>query len=200
MGSDRDLALRKRTPHAGFRAYSHGKGGKQPIDPNASLKSAVGQGNSKWWRGYYLVVIADHATGLPLVWTLIDAATDEARAIVPLLRDLYELWPDIPAKLIVGDSAWDEDEWCRLCEVDYGIHPVFRLHESRKGDRNGRILPSGASQGGSIRGITGEGRLIARPTGCRSSSTPATALGAWARTVSPSAPDRPPTRARFASA
>ena len=158
-GSDRDLRLRKRTPHAGFRAYSYGNNGKQPIDPNAKLQSAAGRGNSKWWRGYYLVVIADQATGLPLVWTLIDAATDEARTIVALLRDLYELWPDIPARLIAGDSAWDENEWCRLCEVDYGIHPVFRLHPSAR-DKGGRVLPSGSSRDGSIYAIDGEGRLI----------------------------------------
>jgi hypothetical protein len=55
------------------------------------------------------VVIADQLTGLPLVWTLIDAAEDEAQALVPLLRDLHELWPTIDADVIAGDSAYDED-------------------------------------------------------------------------------------------
>ena len=150
--------LRKKAPHAGFRVYSHnGNKGKQNLKPGDQV--TVGAGVTKAWRGYYLVTIADQASGLPLVWMVIDAATDEAATLIPLLSDLYKLWPDIPAELIVGDSAWDEDRWCRLCEVEYGLAPVFRLHPSAR-KKSGSYLEPGLSRDGSVRGITGEGHLI----------------------------------------
>jgi hypothetical protein len=80
---------------------------------------------------------------------------DEARAIVPLLSLLFDLWPECPAKTIAGDSAWDENEWCRLCEVDYGIHPIFRRHPSTQGRGVGDF-----SRDGTVAAITGEGQLI----------------------------------------
>lgn len=152
--TDRQEAFRRRnTPHAGARAYMHSAGGKRAVDPreNALKVAQVG----RFWRGYYTVVIADQATGLPLVWTVHDASMDEARSIVPLLSLLFNLWPECPAKTIAGDSAWDENEWCRLCEVDYGIHPIFRRHP--------KITPAavaGFSRDGTVSAITAEGRLI----------------------------------------
>jgi hypothetical protein len=80
---------------------------------------------------------------------------DEARAIVPLLSLIFSLWPECPAKTIAGDSAWDEDQWCRLCEVDYGIHPIFRRHP--------KITPAAVadfSRDGTVSAITAEGQLI----------------------------------------
>lgn len=157
--------LRKKTPHAGFRAYTHkGKKGKQNL--KAGDQVAIG-GVTKAWRGYYLVVIADQASGLPLVWMVIDAATDEAPTLIPLLSDLYRLWPDIPAELIVGDSAWDEDNWCRLCEVEYGLAPIFRLHPSHRETGSGRFLKPGESRDGSVTKISGEGHLICGPHGMK---------------------------------
>jgi hypothetical protein len=79
-----------------------------------------------FWRGWYLVVLTDLATGLPLIWKLIDANRKEANAISWLLHDLYSLWPTCPTKVIVGDNAWDDQELIRECLVLYGIQLVAR--------------------------------------------------------------------------
>jgi hypothetical protein len=137
-GTPEQEAYRRRfTPEAGFRAYIHTHRNKEKVGPNS--KQAVGKflRAGKAWRGYYLVVIADRATGLPLVWLVIDASINEERAIVPLLSDLYRYWPDCPAKVIIGDSAWDNDLWCRLAEVDYGLHPGLP-HPQRTALRSSR--------------------------------------------------------------
>jgi hypothetical protein len=151
----REERFRKQAPDAGFRAYYRSKEGKRPIKPGDKLKNGLYNGRGKAWRGYSLVVISCQATGIPLVWTVIPANEDEAAAIVPLLSRLYELWPDIDAEVIGGDSAWDEDPWTRLCEVDYGLHPIFRLHDPR-----GRGLEAGESREGSVGSIDGAGRLL----------------------------------------
>jgi hypothetical protein len=152
--TDKQEAFRRRNnPHAGARAYMHTAGGKRDVSSGDKGEKVLSIG--KFWRGYYTVVIADQVTGLPLVWTVHDASMDEARAIVPLLSLLFGLWPDCPAKTIAGDSAWDENEWCRLCEVDYGIHPIFRRHPN--------IAPppvANFSRDGTVSAITAEGRLI----------------------------------------
>jgi hypothetical protein len=155
---EREAALRKRAPEAGFRMYTFSKSAKGDIDPTQALKPALEGGLSKAWRGYLLVVIADQATGLPLVWTVIDAATDEAAAIVGLLSDLYRLWPDCPAICIAGDSAYDEDPWCRLAEVEYGLAPIFRLHPSHHNSPR-PTFKNGESRDGSVLKISGEGHL-----------------------------------------
>jgi hypothetical protein len=101
--------------------------GKKENDITYSVGYAMAQ-SAGLAEAFVAGVIADQVTGLPLVWTVHDASMDEARAIVPLLSFLFSLWPECPAKTIAGDSAWDENEWCRLCEVDYGIHPIFCRH------------------------------------------------------------------------
>jgi hypothetical protein len=134
--TERQEEYRRRfCPEAGARAMTYTGNGKRDVKAGDRVEKVLFK-TGKFWRGYYLVVIADQATGLPLVWIIQDASLDEAPAIVPLLSDLYRLWPDCPAKLIAGDSAWDEDPWCRLAEVDYGIHPCFRVHDTNVGLQN----------------------------------------------------------------
>lgn len=85
-----------------------------------------------------------------------DASRDEASAIIPLMSDLARLWgEDFAPELIAGDSAWDEDNWCRMLEVEYGIHPVFRLHHA---DRRPDV--SKHSRDGTVAAITPSGRLV----------------------------------------
>jgi hypothetical protein len=96
---------------------------------------------------------------------MFDASEDEAPAIIPLLSTLHQQWYDLRSAKhmhgelgvdeLVGDSAWDEDESCRLCLVDYGIDPIFRLHDPR-----GRALVKGDTRDGQIKRITGDGRLV----------------------------------------
>lgn len=158
-GSDpvADLAFRKHTPDAGFRAYIRANGHKLPVQDSHSARQALRMQIAKSWRGYYKVVIADQeSNGLPIVLSVFDAATDEAPSLVPLLSDLHRLWPDIEAADIAGDSAWDEDWACRVCEVDYGIHPIFRLHDTggtrKLGPEHSRDLSVGA--------IAADGQLV----------------------------------------
>lgn len=161
-----DKAIGKRIPQAGFRVYTQSsRNGKQNIPANTQVAAGGAGRIVKAFRGFYLVVIVDLATGLPLVWTLLSASDDEAATIVPLLSILYRLWPDIPAKTISGDSAWDEDPWCRLCEVDYGIAPVFRLHPSQREQKAWDMLAKNQrmqslSRDGAVLAITGTGQLV----------------------------------------
>jgi hypothetical protein len=167
-GTPEQEAYRRRfTPEAGFRAYIHSHRNKESVGAKSKQPVEKFLSSGKAWRGYYLVVIADQATGLPLVWLIVDASINEEASIVPLLSDLYRAWPECPAKLIAGDSAWDKDVWCRLCEVDYGIHPVFRLH-------NQEHFASVAehSRDGSINAIDEGGRLI-----CTTHGSPLTFVG-----------------------
>lgn len=153
--TEQELYRRRLCPEAGYRAYIQNKSGKQYLEGTEKGTAAKFLRTGKAWRGYYLVVIADQATGLPLVWTVMDASINEEGCIVPLLSDLYRHWPDCPAQVIAGDSAWDKDPWCRVCEVDYGIHPIFRLHDE---DRIKDV--SAYSRDGSVAGISGKGQLI----------------------------------------
>jgi hypothetical protein len=117
-----------RTPKAGLKMIEYGKGGKRDITDGAPNVSPI---YAKIWKGYYLVVLVDIRTGLPLVWTLRNARYDEAQALKELLFLLFELWPDCPAQTLVGDGAWDERQWVEYCELNYGIHPIFRRGETR---------------------------------------------------------------------
>jgi hypothetical protein len=155
---EQEAFIRRRTPEAGFRRYEHTANGKRNIKKGEKIV-AGSRKLPKEWRGYYFTVIVDQASGLPLVWMLHDANRDEAPAIVPLLSRLYRLWPDCPAKLIAGDSAWDEGPWCRLCEADYGIAPIFRLHKSEP-DKAWIMLEDGDSRDNSVMAITREGQLV----------------------------------------
>ncbi|MDX6453035.1 MAG: hypothetical protein QOH16_3084 [Gaiellaceae bacterium] len=120
FSEDEEADLRHRVPQAGFRFYSHDGGGKHDVADGEKVNAK----KVKLWRGYYLVVLVDYCTGRPIVWTLVDASRDEAKALPELLSLLYEFWPDCPLKTIVSDGAWDEKESHRLCEVNYGIHLV----------------------------------------------------------------------------
>lgn len=157
----REAKLRRRTPEAGFRAYTY-KGGKQDLNP--SDKVAIdSKGRTKAWRGYYLQVIADQATGLPLVWSLFDNTIQEPYVLPTLLSDLHKLWPDIEAELIAGDSIFSDNPTCRLCEVDYGIAPIFRLKPSEQKTNKQIPLDPKASRSGSVIAISHQGHLVCDP-------------------------------------
>jgi hypothetical protein len=165
-GTDRDLQLRGRCPDAGFRAYMRknaGPGGHAPIQSTDAALPAVRAHIIKSWRGYFLVALVDQATGQMGPLTLIDASTDEAPAIVPLLSRLHQhghdLKIEIGAREIFGDSAWDEDPWCRVCLADYGIHPIFH-HRSKTA--KSRIIEPHELRDATIKKITGDGRLVCR--------------------------------------
>lgn len=154
--NERQEEYRRRfCPEAGPRAYIHTPRGKDSVGTGTQGKGMRFLAKGKFWRGYYDVCIADQATGLPLVWMSRDANEDEAACIVPLLSDLFRHWPECPATLIAGDSAWDEDFWCRLLEVEYGVHPIFRLHDETKVAQVG-----GASRDHTVIALTERGELV----------------------------------------
>ena len=150
--------LRADCPDAGFRCVKYSPEGKVTIKDTDAPREGTVHPKIKMWRGYYYVVILDQATGLRLNSGLFDASLDEARAIEPLLRELHEVWPDIGAKTITGDAAWDEDWACELVQAYYGIKPIFRLH----GPVTRKTPEPGDSVGGNVIGWEHDGRLICR--------------------------------------
>lgn len=157
----REAKLNARTPDAGFRAYIY-KGSKQDIDVGDKVPVGLNK-KVKAWRGYYFQVIADQATGLPLVWMMFNAKHQEHYGLLTLLRDLHQLWPDIDAELIAGDSAFSNNEVCRTCEVDYGIAPVFRLKPTEQTKKEVIPLKPGDSRDSSVIAISFQGHLICDP-------------------------------------
>jgi hypothetical protein len=152
LSEEEEARIRRNAPKAGPRAYG----------------ARAGQDDGKiyttFWRGWYLVVLTDLATGLPLIWRVIDANTKEADAIIWLLRDLYTLWPECPADAIVGDNAWDDEELVRECLVNYGIQLIAR--RTRK-DRLNAEHPLSRFDSESISHYTGTGAAYCRTHGVR---------------------------------
>lgn len=147
-----EAALRALNPRAGFRAFGYRDGEKVDVDPSESEKA---------WRGYHLVALVDLASGRPVVWVLWDAKWNEEKALKELLRLLFEYWPDCPAETIVADALYDQEELCKICELNYGIHPVFRQKPSNAtADKN---LSGRESE--LVAGFAGTGRAVCRRCG-----------------------------------
>ena len=91
---------------------------------------------------------------------MFNAKHQEFYGLLTLLRDLHQLWPDINAELIAGDSAFSNNEICRTCEVDYGIAPVFRLKPSEQKKKTYIPLESGASRSGAVGYLSYQGHLV----------------------------------------
>lgn len=137
--AEEEAEIRKRTPKAGA-LFIPGDNETEIVDEDGNRITISGSGG-KFWRGYYLVTLICVKTGLPIVWTLRDAnpevdspqETREADAIRDLLELLYELWPDCPLKFIVGDKAWDFQEYYRFCLTQYGVHLVAIQRDDNAG-------------------------------------------------------------------
>jgi hypothetical protein len=159
-----EAIMRRHSPEAGFRSVRQTSGHKEDIKAGDSVSgSEIRSGRVKNWRGYYLAALADQATGLPLVWMVFDAQINEPEALGPLLSRLYRLWPEVGVDWIAGDSAFDTEDCCRLCEVYYGIHPIFRLHD----ERDDKDVPRGTVRGDKIKRLTHEGRLVCAVHDCQ---------------------------------
>ena len=118
---------------------------------------------SRFARGYFLIVLVDLATGLPLVWALWRADADEVKALKHLLHVLYEQWPNLRARTIVADAAWDEEWAAEWTLVNYGVHLVANRHPSwRKVKYELRDFDSEL-----ISRFLGDGRAICRKHGIR---------------------------------
>ncbi len=152
---DVEAQRRATTPHAGARLIQYTSTGKASLDPATVMSAGSFVTSSKFARGYYYVAIIDQASGWPLVSCVMDAAFDEAEARCrcwgPL--PLLEL---IERKLMDGDGAWDEQWAHRLCELFYGLAPVFRHTKRAVGTT---LLPAGASQRNSVKSFSHAGQL-----------------------------------------
>jgi hypothetical protein len=117
---EEEAEIRKRAPNATSRYIGHGNGGL-----------------GRFARGYYLVVLSDLATGVPVIWCLLPAGkgyTDH-HAILTLLKSLFEMDDEFPVERIVADRAWNSAECVSDCATRYGIHLISGLDaptESRK--------------------------------------------------------------------
>ena len=156
--------LRQFARDFGFR-FLRNRGRGKDTEPEDISSADVRSGTVKAWRGLYHVALVEQATGLAGVWLTFDATYDEAAALLPLLSRLFELWPEldeIDDKLLAADSAWDEDQFVRACELDYGIHAIFRWHREHGEDKPSRRhqLAAGATRNGQITEHDSHGHLI----------------------------------------
>lgn len=156
---EKELALRKFSPEAGFRAYGYSRaGGKESLDAMSEgevLSQAMG-GTSKAWRGFYTVPLVEQATGLG-VPVLVDSKSNESKALIPALSELLKYSPDLAGRMkwLAGDSAWDDNPSAKLVEVGYGVHGIFRLH-NRQGLQE---IERGQSPDDRLLGFTHEGEV-----------------------------------------
>jgi hypothetical protein len=88
-------------------------------------------------------------------------------ALPSLLADHYREWrkldPTYALMDIAGDSAWDENWACECCLMDYGVHPIFRLHN----ERGYQAVSDKYSRDGSVAGITSKGQLVCAAHGAQ---------------------------------
>ena len=107
--AEREAQIRKRAPNASPRTHRRRDGKSEFLG-----------------RGYWLYVLTDIATGLPVVWGLYPGGDSNygARALRYLLNDLHERWPDCPTTHIVADREWDTREAIADCALRFGIHLI----------------------------------------------------------------------------
>lgn len=102
---DEEAARRATTPLAGARLLRYTSSGKVELEPGTVMSAGAFASSSNFARAYFCVTILDQASGWPLVSLHMDAAFDEAEALLSLLSDLYRYYDFITPKLISGDGA-----------------------------------------------------------------------------------------------
>jgi hypothetical protein len=75
--------------------------------------------------GVHLLAAFSHRLGIPLAQVPVDSATNEAKAVLPLLRSLV-----LEGKVITGDAIFCQREICEEI-VDRGGHYVFTVKENQ---------------------------------------------------------------------
>jgi len=149
--------LRGRCTDVGYLAIQRKGRGWQKLADDPSLPRAGLDGPShKSWRGYYHLTILDQATGLPLIASHYNAKLNEADHLLALLDELYEIWPEIEPEYLVADAGWDNDWACQMLEAEYGIKPVFPMHNPAKT----KWVGPGRRATRGVAGFDADGRLI----------------------------------------
>ena len=151
--SAKETKIRRRAPNASAKYIGHGNGGF-----------------GRFARGYFLVVLCDLATGVPVAWRLLPAGSghdgsadySDALALRGLLTDLFDYDETFPVETIVADRAWNSYECVRDCAVNWGIHLLSGLDEPTK-DRKLTIVDKFDS--GTIGAYDGIGNVYCRQHG-----------------------------------
>jgi hypothetical protein len=116
----------------------------------------------KFWRGYYLFTLVVLQTGLPLIWILVDAGTDEFTALQQLLATLFRLWPNVRVRHLVADAAWDESPSVEWALRRFGIALIARRTHVRQQTRH----PLNKFDYEHVSAFRGDGAAWCREHGC----------------------------------
>ncbi len=112
--SERDLLIRQRGRDRGARFQYFNSG--------------------KSWFGYRQIVLTDLASTLPLIWMVVPAIADERIVTWRLLGLLFQLWPECPVEILLGDALYGHSkDFLLALEGYHGIHPCFRLRKVAEG-------------------------------------------------------------------
>jgi len=88
-------------------------------------KAKVVQTILKTCFGYKVVSLHCVRLNQPVIADVFPANMDERAAVLELLRDLFDLWPDAPVHALIGDGLYDSEAFCQKLVRDWGIQPVF---------------------------------------------------------------------------
>lgn len=84
-------------------------------------------------RGWYTLVIADVATGLPLIWRNLLTGAVKVADVLELVTELQARWPECPIESLVGDSEFAKSADLSFNLVfGHAIQPVFALRENSR--------------------------------------------------------------------
>jgi hypothetical protein len=154
----REALLRSRVPGAGFRIRKRRKIGDPLPDGTQLVENESG-------RGFRLSAVTDMGTGIRLVAVLDDASdSSEASTAWRLLPMLVDLWPQVPARYLVGDAGFDQRDLHEYTARAFGIATVASRHDDN--NRAG-VLLEGKRFHKSIARITSRGEAYCRAHGER---------------------------------
>jgi hypothetical protein len=115
-------------PMAQFVVYKSGRVTYDAANIDDDPNVRVSQSHGRSCFGYKLVVIFAIALQVPVIWMLIPATGDEREAARRLIRALYRLIPDYPARYLVGDGLYGtEKAFGNWLDRRYGLVDVFPL-------------------------------------------------------------------------
>lgn len=82
-------------------------------------------------RGWYTLVIADVATGLPLIWRNLTSGGVKTKDVLDLVTDLQKRWPECPIESLIGDSEFAKSpDLSRHLIFGHAIQPVFAMRDN----------------------------------------------------------------------
>jgi hypothetical protein len=118
---EREEWLRRRVPDAAYRYYSYSGSGL--VDADEETVRTV-QPGGRGVRGHLITSCSECLTSITpaLVSESLDAFEPDAGN--PLMAMLFEHWPDIPAKYVVGDKLWHVRRVQRDFLQRWGTHLV----------------------------------------------------------------------------